>query len=37
MKVGLFTEFSYPEKSGQQAYADILEQIVRLIKEFIGW
>ena len=28
MKIGLFTEFSYPEKSERQAYAEILEQIV---------
>jgi len=28
MKIGLFTEFSYPEKSKRQAYAEILEQIV---------
>src|SRR5262245_257889 len=28
MKIKLFTEFSYPEKSEQQAYAEILEQIV---------
>jgi alkanesulfonate monooxygenase SsuD/methylene tetrahydromethanopterin reductase-like flavin-dependent oxidoreductase (luciferase family) len=27
MKIGLFTEFSYPEKSERQAYAEILEQI----------
>lgn len=27
MKIGLFTEFSYPAKSEQQAYADVLEQI----------
>jgi alkanesulfonate monooxygenase SsuD/methylene tetrahydromethanopterin reductase-like flavin-dependent oxidoreductase (luciferase family) len=27
MKVGLFTEFSYPGKSEEQAYADVLEQI----------
>jgi alkanesulfonate monooxygenase SsuD/methylene tetrahydromethanopterin reductase-like flavin-dependent oxidoreductase (luciferase family) len=27
MKVGLFTEFSYPEKSEQQTYAEVLEQI----------
>lgn len=27
MKVGLFTEFSYPEKSEQQTYAEALEQI----------
>ena len=27
MKVGLFTEFSYPGKSEQQAYAEVLEQI----------
>jgi alkanesulfonate monooxygenase SsuD/methylene tetrahydromethanopterin reductase-like flavin-dependent oxidoreductase (luciferase family) len=27
MKIGLFTEFSYPEKSERQAYADVLEQI----------
>ena len=26
--MGLFTEFSYPEKSERQAYAEILEQIV---------
>ena len=29
MKVGLFTEFSYPGKSEQQAYAEVLEQIAR--------
>jgi alkanesulfonate monooxygenase SsuD/methylene tetrahydromethanopterin reductase-like flavin-dependent oxidoreductase (luciferase family) len=28
MKVGLFTEFSYPGKSEGQAYAEVLEQIV---------
>ena len=28
MKIGLFTEFSYPAKSERQAYAEILEQIV---------
>lgn len=27
MKIGLFTEFSYPAKSERQAYAEILEQI----------
>jgi alkanesulfonate monooxygenase SsuD/methylene tetrahydromethanopterin reductase-like flavin-dependent oxidoreductase (luciferase family) len=27
MKIGLFTEFSYPGKSEQQTYADVLEQI----------
>ena len=27
MKIGLFTEFSYPGKSEQQAYAEVLEQI----------
>lgn len=27
MKIGLFTEFSYPEKSEQQTYAEVLEQI----------
>jgi alkanesulfonate monooxygenase SsuD/methylene tetrahydromethanopterin reductase-like flavin-dependent oxidoreductase (luciferase family) len=27
MKVGLFTEFSYPGKSEHQTYADVLEQI----------
>ena len=27
MKIGLFTEFSYPAKSEQQTYADVLEQI----------
>lgn len=27
MKVGLFTEFSYPGKSEQQTYAEVLEQI----------
>jgi len=27
MKIGLFTEFSYPGKSEQQIYADVLEQI----------
>jgi alkanesulfonate monooxygenase SsuD/methylene tetrahydromethanopterin reductase-like flavin-dependent oxidoreductase (luciferase family) len=27
MKIGLFTEFSYPAKSEQQVYADVLEQI----------
>jgi alkanesulfonate monooxygenase SsuD/methylene tetrahydromethanopterin reductase-like flavin-dependent oxidoreductase (luciferase family) len=27
MKVGLFTEFSYPEKSEQQTYAEVFEQI----------
>jgi len=26
--LGLVTEFSYPEKSERQAYAEILEQIV---------
>ena len=27
MKIGLFTEFSYPDKSEQQTYAEVLEQI----------
>ena len=27
MKIGLFTEFSYPGKSEQQTYAEVLEQI----------
>jgi len=27
MKIGLFTEFSYPGKSERQAYADVLEQV----------
>jgi alkanesulfonate monooxygenase SsuD/methylene tetrahydromethanopterin reductase-like flavin-dependent oxidoreductase (luciferase family) len=27
MKIGLFTEFSYPGKSERQTYADVLEQI----------
>ena len=27
MKIGLFTEFSYPEKSEKQTYAEVLEQI----------
>ena len=27
MKVGLFTEFSYPGKSEQQTYVEVLEQI----------
>jgi alkanesulfonate monooxygenase SsuD/methylene tetrahydromethanopterin reductase-like flavin-dependent oxidoreductase (luciferase family) len=27
MKIGLFTEFSYPGKSEQQTYVDVLEQI----------
>ena len=27
MKIGLFTEFSYPEKSEKQVYAEVLEQI----------
>src|SRR5436309_953457 len=27
MKIGLFTEFSYPGKSEGQAYAEVLEQI----------
>src|SRR5438094_3915880 len=27
MKIGLFTEFSYPGKSERQAYAEVLEQI----------
>lgn len=27
MKIGLFTEFSYPGRSEQQAYAEVLEQI----------
>jgi alkanesulfonate monooxygenase SsuD/methylene tetrahydromethanopterin reductase-like flavin-dependent oxidoreductase (luciferase family) len=27
MKIGLFTEFSYPGKSERQVYADVLEQI----------
>ncbi|HEY1234341.1 MAG TPA: LLM class flavin-dependent oxidoreductase [Candidatus Binatia bacterium] len=27
MKIGLFTEFSYPGKSQQQTYAEVLEQI----------
>lgn len=27
MKIGLFTEFSYPEKSERQTYAEVLEQI----------
>ena len=27
MKIGLFTEFSYPGKSEHQSYADVLEQI----------
>jgi len=27
MKIGLFTEFSYPEKTEQQTYAEVLEQI----------
>lgn len=27
MQVGLFTEFSYPEKTEQQTYAEVLEQI----------
>ena len=27
MKIGLFTEFSYPGKSEHQTYADVLEQI----------
>jgi alkanesulfonate monooxygenase SsuD/methylene tetrahydromethanopterin reductase-like flavin-dependent oxidoreductase (luciferase family) len=27
MKIGLFTEFSYPAKSERQAYAEVLEQI----------
>jgi len=28
MKVGLFTEFSYPGKSEQQTYADVMQQII---------
>jgi alkanesulfonate monooxygenase SsuD/methylene tetrahydromethanopterin reductase-like flavin-dependent oxidoreductase (luciferase family) len=28
MKIGLFTEFSYPGKSEQQTYADVIEQII---------
>ena len=27
MKIGLFTEFSYPDKSERRAYAEVLEQI----------
>ena len=27
MKIGLFTEFSYPGKSEQQTYREVLEQI----------
>ena len=27
MKIGLFTEFSYPGKSEHQLYAEVLEQI----------
>jgi alkanesulfonate monooxygenase SsuD/methylene tetrahydromethanopterin reductase-like flavin-dependent oxidoreductase (luciferase family) len=27
MRIGLFTEFSYPEKSERQAYREVLEQI----------
>lgn len=27
MKIGLFTEFSYPDKSEQQTYAEVLQQI----------
>jgi alkanesulfonate monooxygenase SsuD/methylene tetrahydromethanopterin reductase-like flavin-dependent oxidoreductase (luciferase family) len=27
LQIGLFTEFSYPEKSEQQTYAEVLEQI----------
>ena len=27
MKIGLFTEFSYPGKSERQTYVDVLEQI----------
>jgi alkanesulfonate monooxygenase SsuD/methylene tetrahydromethanopterin reductase-like flavin-dependent oxidoreductase (luciferase family) len=28
LKIGLFTEFSYPQKSEQQTYAEVFEQII---------
>jgi alkanesulfonate monooxygenase SsuD/methylene tetrahydromethanopterin reductase-like flavin-dependent oxidoreductase (luciferase family) len=35
MKIGLFTEFSYPGKSEQQTYAEVFEQI--LIADELGY
>jgi len=35
MKIGLFTEFSYPGKSEHQTYADVLEQI--LLADELGY
>ena len=35
MKIGLFTEFSYPGKSEQQTYAEVLEQIA--VADLLGY